>query len=478
MVNEAKFLSLLITILVLNCLSECCFVLNNTLRSPGYPNNYPSNTDCNYSIPIPPGMAMKIYFQDFVLEPSFLSCRFDYMKISNENGHTFAVYCGHMTGKTVSVTGSHAVITFHSDSSIQKRGFILNFTHTPPAPPRVLKQENVMLALPGYTLSCQATGILPIYTALIKNSTVLVNTTNIASITIAEQGNYSCVATNMFGTDTKVISVMFFACIWNQQVHYDGDHWQENGVDFYCTGHSSEKVRPGCYVETNRVKCTGVMPGIRHLAKIYNESLFLCGSGDEIRSLKDRCDTHPDCDDQSDEKDCLHYYCSAAIKEGIQLERTQVNKMLYKMCSLAHPVLEGTVSFICRRLKGKSHWDTMSYSCTVRSGNNYSNLNESADPTTRTINRPGLKHAFQAFVPPVYVKGKIYFVFKPLKLSSLNTTPVTAFMRGLLQASVSTVNLNTTPTTASVGGWPPGLVSTVSITEDKSHSKEHPNIVS
>ena len=77
-------------------------------------------------------------------------------------------------------------------------------------PPRVLKQENVMLALPGYTLSCQATGILPIYTALIKNSTVLVNTTNIASITIAEQGNYSCVATNMFGTDTKVISVMFF----------------------------------------------------------------------------------------------------------------------------------------------------------------------------------------------------------------------------------------------------------------------------
>ena len=53
------------------------------------------------------------------------------------------------------------------------------------------------------------------------------------------------------------------ACIWNQQVHYDGDHWQENGVDFYCTGHSSEKVRPGCYVETNRVKCTGVMPGMK-----------------------------------------------------------------------------------------------------------------------------------------------------------------------------------------------------------------------
>ena len=71
-------------------------------------------------------------------------------------------------------------------------------------------QEYVMLALPGYTLSCQATGILPIQTALITNSTVLVNTTNIASITIAEEGNYSLVATNLFDTVTREILVTFF----------------------------------------------------------------------------------------------------------------------------------------------------------------------------------------------------------------------------------------------------------------------------
>lgn len=46
--------------------------------------------------------------------------------------------------------------------------------------------------------------------------------------------------------------------------------------------------------------------GIRDLFKISNDSLFLCESGDEIRSLNDKCNVRPDCDDQSDERNCLH----------------------------------------------------------------------------------------------------------------------------------------------------------------------------
>ena len=46
----------------------CGSVVNNTLASPGYPNNYPSNMDCNYSVPIANGKAIKIYFHDLVLE--------------------------------------------------------------------------------------------------------------------------------------------------------------------------------------------------------------------------------------------------------------------------------------------------------------------------------------------------------------------------------------------------------------------------
>ena len=47
---------------------KCGSVVNNTLRSPGYPDNYPSDMDCNYSVPIPDGVALKITFYKFDLE--------------------------------------------------------------------------------------------------------------------------------------------------------------------------------------------------------------------------------------------------------------------------------------------------------------------------------------------------------------------------------------------------------------------------
>ena len=55
-------------------------------------------------------------------------------------------------------------------------------------------------------------------------------------------------------------SLFQLACSWNNKLYYDGDHWKENGVDFYCTS-SDQKARPGCYVENGRVQCTGALPG-------------------------------------------------------------------------------------------------------------------------------------------------------------------------------------------------------------------------
>ena len=59
-------------------------------------------------------------------------------------------------------------------------------------------------------MSCSASGVAPIYTTLMRNSTVLANTTNTASIKLVEDGNYTCVATNNFGSSAKEISVIFF----------------------------------------------------------------------------------------------------------------------------------------------------------------------------------------------------------------------------------------------------------------------------
>ena len=44
--------------------------------------------------------------------------------------------------------------------------------------------------------------------------------------------------------------------------------------------------------------------GIRQLSLMSNDDLFLCESGDEIRSLGDRCNIRPNCGDQSDERNC------------------------------------------------------------------------------------------------------------------------------------------------------------------------------
>lgn len=56
------------------CFKGCGSLANNTLKSPGYPNNYPGKMDCVYNVPIPTGMAMNIFFSDFKLENQ-ASCR-------------------------------------------------------------------------------------------------------------------------------------------------------------------------------------------------------------------------------------------------------------------------------------------------------------------------------------------------------------------------------------------------------------------
>ena len=56
---------------------------------------------------------------------------------------------------------------------------------------------------PGSQVPCSATGTLPIYIALIRNFTVLMNKTNTAASKIYQEGNYTCMATSKYGTDVK-----------------------------------------------------------------------------------------------------------------------------------------------------------------------------------------------------------------------------------------------------------------------------------
>ena len=44
-------------------LPDCGSVLNNTLKSPNYPEGYPDNMECEFKVPIPSGFRLKITFE-------------------------------------------------------------------------------------------------------------------------------------------------------------------------------------------------------------------------------------------------------------------------------------------------------------------------------------------------------------------------------------------------------------------------------
>ena len=55
-------------------------------------------------------------------------CRSDYFKIMDDKNVFVGKHCGNQSGKEVFVSGKHVVLTFHSDSSTQERGFQMVFT--------------------------------------------------------------------------------------------------------------------------------------------------------------------------------------------------------------------------------------------------------------------------------------------------------------------------------------------------------------
>ena len=53
------------------------------------------------------------------------------MKITNNNGELFGVFCGGKHGTEIFVTGDYALLTFHSDIEEQRPGFNISFTVIP-----------------------------------------------------------------------------------------------------------------------------------------------------------------------------------------------------------------------------------------------------------------------------------------------------------------------------------------------------------
>ncbi len=75
-------------------------------------------------------------------------------------------------------------------------------------PPNIASPAAIVRTLPGYRVKFQVNGTTPIYIAIIRNSTVLANTTNTGIVSFSEEGNYTCEAISQYGTDVKNFSVI------------------------------------------------------------------------------------------------------------------------------------------------------------------------------------------------------------------------------------------------------------------------------
>ena len=76
------------------------------------------------------GVVVSIFFS-----PVFVGCRFDYLRITDGSNNTIiGTYCGNQTGKSARVVSAIAELTFHTDGSVQSRGFELSFSFFPYSP--------------------------------------------------------------------------------------------------------------------------------------------------------------------------------------------------------------------------------------------------------------------------------------------------------------------------------------------------------
>ncbi|XP_075463550.1 embryonic protein UVS.2-like isoform X2 [Ascaphus truei] len=107
----------------------------HNFTSPGYPTGYYPNLDCSWIITAPAGYKVSLNISDFYLELE-MSCRYDYLQIYDGDKTTSQLmrkYCGSVTVTILVSTGNSMLLKFHSDYSVELRGFQASYTLVPPS---------------------------------------------------------------------------------------------------------------------------------------------------------------------------------------------------------------------------------------------------------------------------------------------------------------------------------------------------------
>ncbi|XP_019640486.1 PREDICTED: CUB and sushi domain-containing protein 1-like [Branchiostoma belcheri] len=98
-------------------------VTEGYIMSPNYPDNYPSNADCSWTITAPSAIQLDFVTFDVELQQS---CRYDYVRVLDGRGSaspTLGKFCGATLPPTVRTVGNVMTVKFRSDGSTQRTGF-------------------------------------------------------------------------------------------------------------------------------------------------------------------------------------------------------------------------------------------------------------------------------------------------------------------------------------------------------------------
>ncbi|XP_065114614.1 cubilin [Paramisgurnus dabryanus] len=122
------------------------------LKSPGWPDIYPENIECNIVLQAPQNSSISLFFTSFDLE-SHPSCTYDYLEVRNGSTATSPLlgkYCGSMLPNPVFPGTNQLFLHFKSDFAMSRNGFEITWTSSPQGCGGVLYGDHGSFTSPNY----------------------------------------------------------------------------------------------------------------------------------------------------------------------------------------------------------------------------------------------------------------------------------------------------------------------------------------
>ncbi|XP_062437571.1 CUB domain-containing protein 2 [Rhea pennata] len=117
---------------------EVYTAVKGNFSSPQYPNFYPNNLKCQWTIQLPPGYRIKVFFLDLDLEGrSSLTdgCDYDHLAAFDggaENASLLGRWCGREQLSPIVSSGNKLLLVLHTDRNTAKRGFAVAYVGVVP----------------------------------------------------------------------------------------------------------------------------------------------------------------------------------------------------------------------------------------------------------------------------------------------------------------------------------------------------------